>query len=185
MARRALRIDDELALVEAAWRDDDVLLRAHAETEDAARAALDRMRFVLALDDDLEPFHRAHRNDPLLGRIIKARPKLRPLRKPEPFEALAWAIIEQLIDTQRAGNIAWAFTRRHGVQHPRGPWVAPTPDQFANGAALEAAGLAPTQSRTLANVARAVARRADRPGRRRPAQARRDSRASASGRSRT
>ena len=157
VARRALRIGDELALVEAAWRGDDVLLRAHAATEAAARTALEKMRFVLSLDDDLEPFHRAHRNDPLLGRVIKARPKLRLLRKPEPFEALAWAIIEQLIDTQRAGNIAWAFTRAHGVQHPRGPWVAPTPDRFANSAALEAAGLAPTQARTLSKVARAVA----------------------------
>ena len=115
------------------------------------------MRFVLSLDDDLEPFHRAHRRDPLLGRLLKARPKLRLLRKPDPFEALAWAIIEQLIDTQRAGMIAWAFTRRHGDRHPQGPWVAPTPDRFANAAALEAAGLAPTQSRTLSKVARAVA----------------------------
>jgi 3-methyladenine DNA glycosylase/8-oxoguanine DNA glycosylase len=157
VVRRALRIEGELALAEAAWRGDEVLLRAHAETEGAAREALARMRFVLSLDDDLEPFHRAHRHDPLLGRVIKARPKLRLVRKPEPFEALAWAIIEQLIDTQRAGNIEWAFTRRHGLQHPHGPWVAPTPDQFANAAALEAAGLAPTQSRTLARVARAVA----------------------------
>jgi DNA-3-methyladenine glycosylase II len=156
VVRRALRLGAELTLVEAAWRGDDVLLRAHAETEPAAAAALERMRFVLSLDDDLEPFHRAHRRDPLLGRIIKAKPKLRLLRKPEPFEALAWAIIEQLIDTQRAGLIAWAFTRRHGVQHPDGPWVAPTPDRFANAAALEAAGLAPTQSRTLSRVARAV-----------------------------
>jgi DNA-3-methyladenine glycosylase II len=157
IARRALRIGNELALVEAAWRADDVLLRAHAGSEAAARTALERMRFVLALDDDLEPFHRAHRRDPVLGPLLKARPKLRPLRKPEPFEALAWAIIEQLIDTQRAGNIAWAFTRAHGRRHPRGLWAAPTPDRFANAAALEAAGLAPTQSRTLARVARAVA----------------------------
>ena len=157
VARRALRIGDELALVEAAWRDDDVRLRAQAETEDAAHAALGRMRFVLALDDDLEPFHRAHRNDPLLGRMLKARPKLRPLRKPEPFEALAWAIIEQLIDTQRAGDIAWTLTRRHGTRHAEGPWSAPLPDALANAARLEAAGLAPTQSRTLSRVARAVA----------------------------
>jgi 3-methyladenine DNA glycosylase/8-oxoguanine DNA glycosylase len=157
VARRALRVGEGLALVEAAWRGEDVLLRAHAATEAAARIALERMRFVLMLDDDLAPFHRAHRGDPLLGRVIKARPKLRFLRKPEPFEALAWAIIEQLIDTQRAGNIAWAFTRAHGVQHPRGLWVAPLPDAFANAPALEAAGLAPTQARTLATVARAVA----------------------------
>ena len=67
VARRALRIGDGLALVEAAWRDEAVLLRAHAGTEGAARAALERMRFVLCLDDDLEPFHRAHRTDPGVG----------------------------------------------------------------------------------------------------------------------
>lgn len=157
VVRRALRLDCEIALAEAAWRDETVLLRAHAEGEETAARALERMRFVLALDDDLEPFHRAHRADPLLGRIIRARPKLRVLRKPEPFEALAWAIIEQLIDTQRAGDIAWALTRRHGERHPQGLWAAPTADKLANAAALEAAGLAPTQARTLARVARAVA----------------------------
>jgi 3-methyladenine DNA glycosylase/8-oxoguanine DNA glycosylase len=156
VARRALRVGDGLALVEAAWRGDDVLLRAHAVDEGAARYALARMRFVLGLDDDLTPFHRAFRSDPLLGRVIRARPRMRFLRKPEPFEALAWAIIEQLIDTQRAGLIAWAFTRAHGVQHASGAWAAPPVGAFENAAALEAAGLAPTQSRTLSRVARAV-----------------------------
>jgi len=158
VVRRALRIDGQLTLAEAVWRGEQVLLRGHAESEDAARRAIERLRFVLSLDDDLEPFHRAHRSHPLLGRIIKRRPKLRVLRKPEPFEALAWAIIEQLIDTQRAGDIAWTLTRRHGERHPAGPWAAPTADALANAAALEAAGLAPTQSRTLSRVARAVAR---------------------------
>jgi 3-methyladenine DNA glycosylase/8-oxoguanine DNA glycosylase len=158
VVRRALRIDGEIALAEAAWRGEEVLLRAHADSEDAAHTALQQLRFVLSLDDDLEPFHRAHRSDPLLGRVIKSRPKLRVLRKPEPFEALAWAIVEQLIDTQRAGDIAWTLTRRHGDRHANGPWCAPTPDALANVAALEAAGLAPTQSRTLARVSRAVAR---------------------------
>lgn len=158
VARRAIRVAGEIALAEAAWRGDAVLLRAHAETESAAREALARLRFVLALDDDLAPFHRAHRSDPLLGRIIRARPKLRVVRKPDPFEALAWAICEQLIDTQRAGDIEWALTRRHGARHPSGPWAAPAAAALANAAALEAAGLAPTQARTLARVARAVAR---------------------------
>jgi 3-methyladenine DNA glycosylase/8-oxoguanine DNA glycosylase len=158
VVRRAIRIGDEVTLAEAAWRGEDVHLRAHATSEAAARAALERLRFVLALDDDLEPFHRAHRSDPVLGRIIRARPKLRVLRKPEPFEALAWAIIEQLIDTQAAGTIARTLTHRHGAKHPAGPWCAPTADKLANAAALEAAGLAPTQSRTLARVALAVAR---------------------------
>lgn len=157
VVRRALRLNGELALAEAAWRGDDVLLRGHAEREETAREAIARLRFVLSLDDDLEPFHRAHRSDPVLGRVIRARPKLRVLRKPEPFEALAWAVIEQLIDTQRAGDIQWTLTRRHGERHPSGQWVAPTADALANVARLEAAGLGPTQSRTLARVARAVA----------------------------
>jgi DNA-3-methyladenine glycosylase II len=156
IVRRATRVNGEIALAEAVWRGDEVLLRAHATTESAAHETLRRMRFVLSLDDDLEPFHRAFRSDPLLGRVIRARPKLRVLRKPEPFEALAWAVIEQLIDTQAAGNIAWTLTRRHGERHPRGPWCAPTPARLANAAALEAAGLAPTQSRTLSRVAKAV-----------------------------
>ena len=141
------RQNGELMLAEAAWRGDEVLLRGEP-------AAIERLRFVLALDDDLAPFHRVHRSDPLLGRVIRARPRLRVLRKPEPFEALAWAIIEQLIDTQAAGDIAWAFTRRFGARHPAGPWAAPPREAFANQAALEAAGLAPTQARTLARVAR-------------------------------
>src|SRR5690242_12218270 len=102
VVRRAMLIDGELLLAEAAWRGDVVHLRGDER-------AVERLRFVLALDDDLAPFHRAHRADPLLGRIVKARPRLRVIRKPDPFEALAWAVIEQLIDTQAAGNIAWAF----------------------------------------------------------------------------
>jgi 3-methyladenine DNA glycosylase/8-oxoguanine DNA glycosylase len=153
VVRRAMRIDGELLLGEAAWRGDAVHLRGDER-------AIERLRFVLALDDDLEPFHRAHRNDPVLGRIIKARPRLRVIRKPEPFEALAWAVIEQLIDTQAAGNIAWAFTRRYGARHPSGAWAAPPRSAFANAAALEACGLAPTQARTLARVARVPLERA-------------------------
>ena len=106
------------------------------------------------------------------------------LRKPEPFEALAWAVIEQLIDTQAAGNIAWAFTRRHGDAAPerrRGP--PRRREAFANQAALEAAGLAPTQARTLARVARRWRRQID-PGATDQRGSTR-SPASASGRSRT
>jgi DNA-3-methyladenine glycosylase II len=147
VVRRAMVIDDELLLAEAAWQGDVVHLRGDER-------AVGRLRWMLALDDDLAPFHRAHRSDPVLGRIIKARPKLRVIRKPAPFEALAWAVIEQLIDTQAAGNIAWAFTHRYGQRHASGAWAAPPRAAFANQAALEACGLAPTQARTLARVAR-------------------------------
>jgi len=149
IVRRAMLIDGELLLAEAAWQGDKVHLRGDAR-------AIERLRFVLALDDDLAPFHRTHRADPLLGRMLKAKPKLRVTRTPEPFEALAWAVMYQLIDTQQAGNIALEFTRRHGTRHPSGVWAAPDPDAFANEAALQQAGLGLTQARTLARVARDV-----------------------------
>jgi DNA-3-methyladenine glycosylase II len=147
IARRAMVIDGELLLAEAAWRGDEVHLRGDDR-------AIERMRFVLALDDDLAPFHRAHRDDPLLGRAIKAQPTLRVLRTPEPFEALAWGVMFQLIDTQRAGQIAWEFTRRHGARHESGLYAAPDAHAFANQAALEACGLAARQAQTLARAAR-------------------------------
>jgi DNA-3-methyladenine glycosylase II len=149
VVRRAMVFDGELVLAEATWSGDDVHLRGDER-------AIERMRFVLALDDDLAPFHRAHRNDPLLGRIIKARPTLRVLRTPDPFEALAWGVMFQLIDTQRAGQIAWEFTRRHGARHEAGLYAAPTPEAFTNQAELEACGLAARQAQTLARAARQV-----------------------------
>ena len=50
------------------------------------------MRFALGLDHDLAEFHARFRRDPLIGPVIRRRPWLRPRRRPEPFEALAWAI---------------------------------------------------------------------------------------------
>ncbi len=147
VVRRAMVIDGELLLAEAAWQGEVVHLRGDER-------AIERLRFVLALDDDLAPFHRAHRADPLLGRVLKAKPKLRVTRTPDPFEALAWAVMYQLIDTQKAGNIAFDFTRRYGTRHASGAWAAPSRAAFTNQPALEACGLAPAQARTLARVAR-------------------------------
>ncbi len=59
-------IDGELLLAEAAWRGDVVHLRGDER-------AVERLRFMLALDDDLAPFHRAFRGDPLLGRVHARR----------------------------------------------------------------------------------------------------------------
>jgi len=146
------------AVAHAAWRGEEVLLRAEAESDELAEDALTRMRFVLALDDDLAPFHRAYARDPLLGRALRARPRLRVLRKPAPFEALMNAICEQLIDTQAAGNIIWALVHSLGRRHASGAWMAPEPDALDNPPALIRAGLAPTRARTLARVSRAVAR---------------------------
>lgn len=113
---RLLHHGDEPVVVQVRVASDAVRLRAEASSRTAAAWGLDRMRFALCLDHDLRPFQRRFARDPLLGPVIHRRPWLRPRRSPEPFEALAWAICEQLIETERAWaiqrRIVWRFGRR-------------------------------------------------------------------------
>jgi 3-methyladenine DNA glycosylase/8-oxoguanine DNA glycosylase len=82
-----------------------VLFGARAGTAEAAAHGIARMRFALGVDEDLSTFHRRFAHDPLIGRSLRRRPWLRVGRRPEPFEALAWAICEQLIEYERAAAI--------------------------------------------------------------------------------
>jgi 3-methyladenine DNA glycosylase/8-oxoguanine DNA glycosylase len=84
---------------------DRVILVAGADSPDVAEEAIARMRFALGVDDDLRPFYERFRFDPIIGRAVRARPHARILRRPDPFEALAWAICEQLIEFERAAAI--------------------------------------------------------------------------------
>jgi len=92
----------------------------HARSESAAAAAygVTRMRFALGADEDLRPFLRAFARDPLIGRSVRARPWLRVTRRPEPFEALVWAISEQLIEYERAAAIQRRMIARLGRSWP-------------------------------------------------------------------
>jgi DNA-3-methyladenine glycosylase II len=79
------------------------------------------MRFALGMDHDLRAFHRRFRRDPLVGEVIRRCPWLRPRRRPEPFEALAWAVCEQLIDSTRAAAIERSIVRRLGARSRAAP----------------------------------------------------------------
>lgn len=76
--------------------------------------AIGRMRFALGIDDELRPFYERFRHDPLLGRAIRRQPWARPTRRPDPWEVLAWAITEQLIEAPRAHAIQRRIVRRWG-----------------------------------------------------------------------
>lgn len=80
----------------------------------ALRLALERMRFALAVDDDLGEFYRRFRRDPLLGPQLRRRPYLRPRRRPWAWEALAWAVVKQLIESDRAARIQRRIVGRWG-----------------------------------------------------------------------
>lgn len=139
---------------------DRVLLGATAPDRQAADHGLRRMRFALGLDDDLAPFHRRFRRDPLIGSLLRADPALRVRRRPEPWEALAWAICEQLIEFVRAAGIQRRIVARLGPRCPR-TGLRDVPDARAVAAQapalLASMDLAPARAATLVRAAREVA----------------------------
>lgn len=78
------------------------------------KVAIERMRFAFGLDDDMGGFFRACSRDPLVGPVIHRKPWIRPRRRPWPWEALAWAITEQLIESSRAAQIQRRIVHRWG-----------------------------------------------------------------------
>jgi len=159
---RLLHRGGEPVLVRVAQTAPDaVLLGARAHSEAAARHGIERMRFALAVDEDLSAFYREFARDPLIGRSIGRRPWLRVRRRPEPFEALAWAICEQLIEYERAAAIQRRIVAMLGPGCPAGSGLRDVPSASAlAGAAparLESLDLVGSRARLLVRVAREVA----------------------------
>jgi 3-methyladenine DNA glycosylase/8-oxoguanine DNA glycosylase len=145
----------------------------HARSPSSAAAAygIERMRFALAVDEDLRPFLRAFKHDPLIGRSLRTRPWLRVTRRPEPFEALTWAICEQLIEYERAAAIQRRVVARLGRRWPHDDGAAagagarslrdaPAANVLAgtSPALLQSLDLAASRAITLVRAAREVAR---------------------------
>jgi DNA-3-methyladenine glycosylase II len=74
--------------------------------------AIERVRFSLAVEDDMGEFFQSFKRDPLLGPAIHHKPWVRPKRRPWPWEALCWAITSQLIQASRAAAIQRRIVRR-------------------------------------------------------------------------
>jgi 3-methyladenine DNA glycosylase/8-oxoguanine DNA glycosylase len=170
---RLLHHEDEPVVVRIAQTaNDSVLFGARARTATAARHGIERMRFALGVDDDLRPFLSRFAEDPLIGRSVRMRPWLRVGRRPEPFEALAWAVCEQLIEYERAVEIQRRVVARLGRRRagwdgdgadpcgPRDLRDLPTPATLAGTAPalLQSFDLAGARALALTRVAREVAR---------------------------
>ena len=153
---------DGSVAIRAAAADPESELPAHALEE-----AVSRMRFSLAVDDDLHPFFKEFKRDPFIGPAIRRRPWLRAKRRPFAWEALAWAITEQLIESSRAAQIQKRIIRRWGrtsAWQGKGAEYRPLSDlpchtTFAGLAPAELAScdLAPARSIAMVKCAREVA----------------------------
>ncbi|HEY8083880.1 MAG TPA: hypothetical protein VIE64_10090 [Solirubrobacterales bacterium] len=126
------------------------------------RLAVERMRFALGVDDDLRAFHRQFRRDPLLGPLLRRRPYLRLRRRPWPWEALAWAVVKQLIESGRAAKIQRRIVGRWGPRlgdESESLRDVPSPALIAGRAPaeLESMGLAMHRAIALRAIAREIA----------------------------
>jgi 3-methyladenine DNA glycosylase/8-oxoguanine DNA glycosylase len=163
---RLLHLGETPVLVRSAQSARDrVVLSARSPTREGAAHGISRMRFALGVEDDLRPFLRRFARDPLIGRSIAARPWLRVARRPDPFEALAWAICEQLIEYERAAAIERRVLAALGRGWPEADGIGgglrdlPLPLVLAGTAParLQSFDLAGGRALTLVRVAREVA----------------------------
>lgn len=177
---RYLHIDDCPVLIRA-WREprgtvsiaampvppvwlDARRLGGRSAGRDELERALDCGRRALGVDDDLSEFHARFKRDPLIGQVIRRMPWLRPRRAGHLWEALAWAITEQLIEVREAVVIQRRIVRRWGTSM-RIPGVrAPLRDVPCSAtiadrapAEITACGLAPKRALAMIKVAREVA----------------------------
>ena len=137
------------------------------------RTAIERTRNALGLDDDYSGFYDTFRNDVLLGPAIRQVPWLRGRRTIWPWEALLWAITEQLIEAERAHVIQRRIVARWGAaclppDRERPLRDVPGPEVIAARAPAELAALdlAPKRAVAMIKVAREVAAGRIDPGRR-------------------
>lgn len=181
VATRLLHVEGSPVVVRAWQAADRVLLRAEAvdparvelrdpaargEPEAASRdqlgLAIERMRFALGVDDDHSDFHRRFRRDPLVGPLLRRMPGFRPRRRPWPWEALASAIVKQLIEADRAARIERRIVGRWGARLGEGRAQlrdVPSAATIAGRAPAEltAMDLAASRAAALRRVAREVA----------------------------
>ncbi|HVC07387.1 MAG TPA: hypothetical protein VND98_07385 [Solirubrobacterales bacterium] len=182
VASRLLHVEESPVLVRA-WQSAPERVAIRAEPVDPAVIAaprvlpspavapagctqlevgIERMRFALGVDDDLGEFHRRFRRDPLLGPLLRRNPHFRTRRRPLPWEALAWAVVKQLIESERAARIQRRIVGRWGARLGRereGLRDVPGAAAIAGRAPaeLESMGLALRRAIALRAVAREVA----------------------------
>jgi len=161
VVHRLLHDGEEPVLVRVAQlASGRVVFAARARHRASAGRGVERLRFALGVDQDLRAFHERFRDDPLIGAAVRADPALRLIGRPDPFEALTWAICEQLIEYERAATIQRALSAHFGRRCSRtGLRDAPTPAVLAAQAPakLAALDLAAGRSMTLIRAAREVA----------------------------
>ena len=160
---RFLHVEGRPAVARVAQRRDGiVLMRAEADSAEDRERVVERMRFALGVDDDYREVYEEFRADRLLGSAIRQRPWHRPRRRPWAWEALAWSITKQLIESSRAAAIQRRLVFRWGARRTDADGLTlrdvPTPELIAGRSPAELASkdLAPARALAMIRAGREV-----------------------------
>jgi DNA-3-methyladenine glycosylase II len=110
------------------------LYAEHPLSETELSAIIDRIRFFLSLDDDLQPFYAIGRTDPAFAPVIEHLYGLHQPKFLTPFEIACWAILAQRNPIAMAHHTKMALVQRWGttITLPEGPQRAfPEVEQLA------------------------------------------------------
>jgi DNA-3-methyladenine glycosylase II len=123
-----------------------------------SRAATERLRWQLALDDDHSDFLRAFARDPLLGPATRELQGLRPVRVDTVAHALLRAFCGQLIDARTARALERRLVSVATVRRADGFRPAPTLDDLASFSPpqLRALGLHARRAAALVRICRSL-----------------------------
>ena len=141
------------ALARVRQRPDGSLAVAVEAAEPAE--ALDRLRFVLAADDDHAEFLRRFADDRLIGRAVRSLRGLRPLRTATVTHSLLKAVCGQLIQARAARQLEARLIRALGT--PLGDWFLPPTRETFGGLAparLARDGLVARKANALVRLSR-------------------------------
>ena len=143
------------ALLEIRFESDCAACRTDASDTEAARHAIAR---ILGLHSDAAEFECEFRDDPLLGALISRQRGLRIPLTPEPWEALAWAIMGQQVSVKMAVTLRRHLITAAGEPHASGLRAHPSPEAVAklDVADLRALKFSGSKADYLIGAARAV-----------------------------
>jgi 3-methyladenine DNA glycosylase/8-oxoguanine DNA glycosylase len=118
--------------------------------------SLERLRWILALDDDHSEFLLAVRDDPLLGRAARDLGGLRPVRVPTVAQAVLRALCGQLIESHRARLLERRIVQAVSPRRPDGLCPAPSRETLArwSPAELRRLGLHARRAAALVRIVR-------------------------------
>lgn len=126
--KKALLVEGQPALVEISFERDTARVRVDATNTFRAHQAVVR---VLGLDSDAAGFERQFGADALLGALFRRQRGLRIPLTPQPWEALAWAIMGQQISLKAAVALRRELITALGLRHGSGLRAHPSAETVA------------------------------------------------------